>query len=281
MIRKLALAAAAGALALGGLAAVGPTASAAPPTINAATSASVNCSFTAKAKIAPALKSNWVQSQHQLPGETNALVRAIPDTKFSTDGPGNVSSKAKSTACTGTITQGAVTATVTSVKIDLVQFTAAVDAPPLQVDNTCDALLAGTQPGDTAATYRSTVKIKASGAKVTDTVITGSTISPATPDLGFKIEGGTITGSLAGGNSKALAFIDSATLAAFGAAPASSTTPTPSSNKCQATLKIKGGAHPSASLKPPKGLKKIAVGNNLANPSQPSNICFRKGSTCP
>jgi len=274
------MAAAAGALALGGLAVVGGgTASAGPPVISAATSASFSCDFTAKAKITPALKTNWVQADHS--SDPNPDVVAIPDTKFSTDGDNNVSSTAKSTSCTGTITQGAVTATVSSIKIKLSNLTQATDNPPLQVDNTCSGLTAGTAPEDVAATYQSDISIKASGVKVLGAHVAGSTISPATHDLGFRIQGGTFSGSLAGGNSKALAYIDGDTLAAFGAPAATSANPTPSSTKCQASLKIKGGTAHSASLKGPKGLKKIVVGNNLLPPNQPSNICFRKGSTCP
>jgi hypothetical protein len=281
MIRRIALAAAAGALALGGLAVAGNgVANAAPPSISVATSANIKCNITATATLSPALKNNWVQAQHQpssTPPESNANVNAIPDTTFAVSGPTTTSAKAKSISCdpSSTATDGTNTAQIVSLKITLGQSTPAVDNPPLQPDGTCTGLTAGTAPEDTAATYGSHVTFKTTGAKLAPTDVAGSSIAPS--GFGFAITGGTITGSMAGGNSKSQAYIDGATIAAVGAAPANSTQPTPSSTTCQASLKIKPT---SATLKAPKGLKKIIITNDFVT-NNPSYICIRKGSTCP
>jgi hypothetical protein len=283
MIRRIALAGAAGALALGALAVSGiGSAGAATPTITTATSANISCTITAKAKLSPALKNSWDQQAHEAAdGETNADVSAIPDTKFSTDGDNHVSSKAKSLSCTGSATDGTNTAVITGVKITLGDGTAAVDNPPLQEDNTCSGLLAGTQPGDVGATYSSVISFKASGAKLALTTASGQGIAPA--GVGFAITGGTLTGSLGGGNSKTQANIsDTTTIPAVTAAPATSAAPFPN-RTCESNLKIKTGVHHAASLKGPKGLKKIAVGQSSLDPSPAgaSTLCIRKGTTCP
>jgi len=280
MIRRIALAGAAGALALGAFAASGfGGAGAAVPTITTATAANISCTITAKAKISPALKNSWKQSAHS--GDTNADVVAIPDTKFTTDGANNVTSKAKSISCTGTATDGTNTASVTGIKVELGNGTQAVDNPPLQEDNTCSGLLAGTQPGDVGATYATTITFKASGAKLAATTTSGQTITPA--GVGFAIAGGSVGGSLAGGNGKTQANIsDTTTIPAITAAAATSAAPTPN-RTCESNLKIKTGAHHAASLKGPKGLKKIGVGQSSLDPSPAgaSTFCLRKGSTCP
>jgi hypothetical protein len=262
-------------------------ADAAPATITTATSANISCTITSKAKLAPALKNNWDQQAHEAAdGETNTYVQAIPDTKFNTDGPNTVSSKAKSSTCTGTITDGVATATVTSIKVTLSNDQPAVDNPPLQEDNTCTGLLAGTSGEDTAATYKSDIQIKGSGAKVADAHATGIGLAPA--GIGFGLTGGTWTGSLAGGNGKTQANLaDGATLAAVTAAPATSTAPTPD-RTCEANLKIKADkpgkpGSGSAKLTGPKGLKKIPVGQSFLDPTPAgaSTVCLRKGSSCP
>jgi len=284
MIRRIALAGVAGALALGGLAASGiGTAGAATVTITTATSANISCTITAKAKLSPALKNSWDQQAHEAAdGETNADVSAIPDTKFSTDGDNHVSSKAKSLSCTGSATDGAHTATITGLKITLGDGTAAIDNPPLQEDNTCSGLLAGTQPGDVGATYTSTISFKTSpGVKLALTTASGQGIAPA--GVGFAVTGGTLSGSLAGGNGKTQANIsDTTTIPAVTAAPATSAAPFPN-RTCESNLKIKTGVHHAASLKGPKGLKKIGVGQSSLDPSPAgaSTICLRKGTTCP
>jgi hypothetical protein len=291
MIRRIALAGAAGALALGGLALTGlGNAGAAPVIINVADSANISCTIASTAKLSPALKNNWDQQAHEAAdGETNPYVQAIPDTKFNTDGPNTVSSKAKSISCTGTATEGTKVATISGVQLTLSNDVAAVDNPPLQDDNTCAGLLAGTSPEDTAATYKTDVKFKTvpGGAKMVNANATGIALAPA--GIGFGLTGGTWGGSLAGGNGKTQANLASGdTLGQVTSPPASSAQPVPQGIQCEATLKIKADkpgkpGTGSASLKAPKGLKKIPVGQSFLDPSPAgaSTVCLRKGSVCP
>ena len=188
-------------------------------------------------------------------------------------------------SCTGSATQtGVGTATIASVKVTLVPAGAAVDNPPLQEDNTCAGLLAGNQPGDVAATYGTTIKFKTTGAKMADATTTGQGIAPA--GIGFAVSGGTVGGSLAGGNGKTQANLaDGGTLAAVTAPAATSTAPNPNIT-CEANLQLKAATPSkpaSAKLKKPKGLKKILIGQSFADPTPAgaSTLCLRKGSTCP
>jgi len=251
MLRRTVIAAATTALAVGGL--VGGSAlnaSAAKPTITA-TSGNVNCSITAKTKLSPSLKNNWVQSQHQ--SDPNAAVRAIPNTTFAQNGPVLVTAKAKSVSCSGTASQGATTLAVTGAKISLTNDPA---NPGGTSPATCTALLTNTPPS--TAKYISTIKWKATGGKLNNTVVTGSSIAPS--GLGFSITGGTITGSFAGGSSNSQANVDNATIVALTNPPPSSSSP--DTGPCHARLKLKNATPTkpaSASLKPPKGLKKIGI----------------------
>jgi len=287
MIRKIALAGAAGAIALAGLAATIGSASAAPPVITDATAANIQCDLApGKAKTAPALKNNWIASQHA--SDPEPVVVALPDTKFNTDGPNTVSSKSKTAVCTGTVSDASGTYPVSSLKIELTSLggTPAVDNPPLQDDNTCSGLLAGTQPEDDAATYVAIIQAKLTGAKMGPSTTTGlGIVAGEGGAIGFGLGGGTTTGPLAGADSQTTAYIDGTVLAAVTAAPPTSAAPAPAKgtgDRCQPTLKLKSklGVVVSASLKPPKGLKKIIVGPNILNPSQQSNICVKIGSTC-
>lgn len=274
MFRKLIVGASVAALTAGGLAAVAVgQAGAAKPVITQVTGGSVNCSMEAKAKIKPKLKNNWVQAAHA--GDIPA-VAALPNTTFADQAPVNVSANAKTIACTGSVTNGVASAAVTGMKIKLTQISNAIDNPPLSPGATCVNLLSGTNPEDVAATYQMHIKFKTVGAKLADTTITGSQITPG-GGLGFIIDGGTIGGSFAGGSSSSQAYIDPATLAAVTAAPATSSQPVPSSVLCEASLKIKdktkkGVVTTTAKFKKPKGLGKIVVGNNLLPPGDPSTI---------
>jgi len=279
MIRRIALAGVAGALALGGLAVGGAgTAGAAKHTITAATSANISCTITAVAKLKPGLANNWHQSAHS--SDPNPDVVAIPNTTFGSPVTAT-SAKAKSVSCTGSASDALGTAAITGLKITLGQGTQAVDNPPLGEPGTCSGLLAGTQPGDVAATYTSFIKFKTAGAKLDPVTVSGQGIAPS--GAGFAITGGTLSGSISGGgaNSKSQAYVDGETVNAVGQAPATSTSPTPAHPQCEASIKIKTGTHHSAKLKKPKGLKKILIGNNLLPPFDASHVCIRKGSTCP
>jgi hypothetical protein len=264
MIRKFLVASSAGVVALAGLATFGVgVASAKTITITHVTSASVTCHITAKVGLVPGLKNNWVKTDHA--SDPDVAVKNIPNTQFASTTPVSTSAKAKSVSCTGTATgnDGTTTgtATVTGIKLTLTQATPSVDNPPLTVGgSTCAGLLAGTQPGDVAATYKSVIDFKTSGAKLGETIINGSSIAPS--GLGFGITGGTISGSFAGGSSSSQANVDGTTIAAITAAAPTSAAPTPTSALCQPTLKIKPASPKKAesvSLKAPKGLKKIGI----------------------
>jgi hypothetical protein len=164
--------------------------------------------------------------------------------------------------------------------------TPGVDNPPLQDDNTCAGLLAGTAPEDVAATYNSSVKFKVTGAKLGETTITGLGLAPA--GIGFGLTGGTLAGPLAGGNSTTQANLaDGDTLNQVLSPAATSAQPVPNGPLCEASLKLKDDkpgkpGTGSAKLKKPKGLKKIPVGQSFLDPSPAgaSTICIKKGSSC-
>jgi hypothetical protein len=272
MIRRIVIGTSAAALAVAGLAAVGVgTAGAAPkPIIQSVSSGHVTCHISAKAKIAPALKNNWVKADHQ--GDTfggpTFPVRALPDAQFASTTPVQTSAKAKSIDCSGSVSgtgvNGPGTATVTGIKITLTQVSNSVDNPPLNTaGSTCLGLVAGTDEGDQAATYSSLVSFKTSGAKIDPTTTTGDTITPVVDvnGVGFSISGGTVTGSWAGGSGGSTAYVGPEVLAAVGAPAATGAAPNPNPT-CQANLKLKAATSKkaaSASLKGPKGLKKIAT----------------------
>jgi hypothetical protein len=277
MIRRIAMAATAGALALGGLAvAGGGSAYAGKVTITNATSALISCNITAKAKLSQKLKNNWVAADHA--GDPDAAVVALPDTQFSSGITPDVTSKAKSTSCSGTASDAAGNvATIISLKLQLVPGTPAIDNPPVSPPGTCLGLLAGTSPEDVAATYSTSIKFKTLGAKLADAQVDGLGIAPS--GVGFAISGGTVSGSLAGATSTTQAFIDGETLAAVTAAPATSAAPVPTSVLCEPSLKIKPATAKKAEsvkFKKPKGLKSIVIGNDLFPPNEPSTITIVK-----
>jgi hypothetical protein len=317
MIRKIALAGAAAAISLAGLAALGGTAGSAPITVDSIDSANISCNLApTKAKLKPGLVNNWVQANHNgindvgpaAPGadanlqevgfggtwndnETNPYVKAIPNTKFSSDLDNTVSSNSKTVSCTGSVTAPEGTFAVTSVKIKLGNFTTGVDNPPLNANNTCSGLLAGTPAGDVGATYKAEMQPKLSGAKLSPTKFTVNGLELEAGGggaIGFQISGGTSPAPFNGATSKTTAYVPLSVVTTVGATPATSAAPTPAGTgtQCQASLKVKADkpgkpGTGSASLKKPKGFKTIPVGNNPLPPNQPSNICIRKGSACP
>jgi hypothetical protein len=315
MIRKIALAGAGAALALAGVAALATPASAGKPAVTSITSASIQCDLLpTKAGVAPALKNNWVAANHNGindvgpavangdpvrqetgPGasyndtETNAHVKALPNAKFSTDGNNTVSSKSKTASCTGSVTGPAGTFAVTSMGIQLANDTFGVDNNPQNTDNTCQGLLAGTPANDVAATYKATITPKLNGATMAASVTNGlSLVAGGGGAIGFQISttpGSVTTGPLAGTNSKTTAYVSGDVLTAVGQLPATSAAPAPSKlgAQCEGSLKIKADTAKkagSATLKGPKGFKKIVVGDNILVPGQHSNICIKKGASC-
>ncbi|MGZ4691544.1 MAG: hypothetical protein ACXVKA_07865 [Acidimicrobiia bacterium] len=227
-----------------------PSASAVKPTITA-TTGNVSCQITGKVKLHPGLKNNWVQADHQT--DPNAAVRAIPNTTIAQNGPISTTGKVKSVSCTGSASNGTVTAPVTKAKVTL-----SVDPlhPGSTNPATCTALLTNVPPN--TAKYVLSVQWTATGAKLVNTTITGAGIAPS--GLGFAVTGGTVTGSFATGSSTAQVNVDGATILAV-TAPAPSSTAT-DTGPCHARLKLKGATATkpaSARLIPAKGLKKIGV----------------------
>jgi hypothetical protein len=275
MIRRIATAAAAGALALTGLAAFGAGAATAVTQITAGAGSSIHCNAVkAKAFISPALKDNWVQADHA--SDPNVAVRAIPDTTFASNGPTTVTGKVKISGCSGVVKQGSVTATVK--KITAVLSTDPAH-PGLANPATCTALVNMAPPAPTDAQYKFTLVYKSGtkGVTIADSNLSG--VSLAAAGVGFQASGGTISGSFAGGSSTTQANIDGKTLTAFLSSSGlghvvSSTNPKDGAKPCQAALKLKaakGGKHPKpaqASLKPPKGLFKIGIASGSFDASR-------------
>ena len=220
------------------------------PTITAGAGSSIHCSITASTKLSVPLKNDWVQSAHATDPE--AAVVAIADTQFGANGPEGVTIKGSGT-CTGTVTDGTNTASVTAIK-----FSVGVD--PAHTGNvteeTCSGLLSATPPSTTE--YDSNISYTSPTAKIAPTAVVDQIIPPAS----FNLTGGTISGSFAGagGSVGASGVPDSTTIGALTQAAPTSTSPTPAFPQCQPTLsiKVKKGVT-VATLKAPKGLKKIGL----------------------
>jgi len=251
MFRKLAVVVAGLAVATGGLVATTAGVSgAAKPTVTAGPGSHISCNVTAKVSVTPSLKNNWIQSQHAT--DPDAAVRAIVNTTFAANGPVLISAKGSGT-CTGTVTDGVNTLPVTGIKFSLANDPA---HPGSSTPATCTSLLTGVPPS--TAEYNTNISYKATGGKVTPTTITDQVIPP----VSFSISGGTISGSFAGGTATTNGVPDTTTVGAITQLPASSTAPVSAFPQCEASLKIKPASskHPeSATLKPPKGLKKIGI----------------------
>jgi hypothetical protein len=249
MFRTVMKSALAVSLAAGGVIALSSApAFAGKPTITAGAGSSLHCNITASAKLSVPLKNDWVKSAHA--SDPEAAVRAIADTAFAGNGPEGVTIKGSGT-CTGTVTDGTNTASVTALK-----FSVGVD--PAHTGNTgeqtCSGLLTATPPSTTQ--YDSTISYTSSTAKIAPTSVVGQIIPPAS----FNLTGGTISGSFAGGSVGASGVPDSTTVSALTQAAPTSASPTPAFPQCQPTLsiKVKKGVT-TATLKAPKGLKKIGL----------------------
>ncbi len=220
------------------------------PTITAGAGSSIHCDITASIKLSVPLKNDWVQSAHAT--DPVAEVAAIGDTQFAANGPEAPAIKGSGT-CTGTVTDGTNTASVTAVK-----FSVGVD--PAHTGNTgevtCSGLLAATPPSTTE--YDSTITYTSTTAKIAPTTVTDQIIPP----VSFSLTGGTVSGSFAGtgGTVGAVGVPDATTIGALAQGAPTSAAPTPAFAQCQPTLqvKVKKGVT-TATLKAPKGLKKISM----------------------
>jgi len=259
MIRRIATATAAGALALGVLGVTGMGSAGAVVQITAGPGSHINCTtLSAKATLAPALTDAWVQSEHS--SDTDAGFRAIPDnSSWVMNGPVSVSSKTKVSGCTGTVVQGSNSATVKKATLTLITDPA---HPGLANPATCYALVNPAPPAPTDAQYIADV-LWSSGTKgftIAPSHATGVTLQPA--GVGFAVGGGTISGSFAGGTSSTQANVDGKTAGAFVSSRfythLTSATAKSGGKPCQASAKNKKGVW---SLKAPKGIAKIKIGD--------------------
>ena len=209
MIRRLLVGASALAVAMTGLAAVSATTAGAKTiTITAGPGSSINCNITASVKTNPALKNDWVQSQHST--DPVAAVAAIPDTVFASNGPVIISVKGTGT-CTGNVTDGVNTAAVTAIKFSLTNDPSHLGGTS---EATCSSLVSGMPPS--TAEYNTAISyVAAPGFKVAPTTVTDQVIPPAS----FNITGGTVSGSFAGGTASASGVPDATTVGAVLQAP--------------------------------------------------------------
>jgi len=143
------------------------------------------------------------------------------------------------------------TASVTGIK-----FTLFNDATHLgnSSEATCSSLVTGIPPS--TAEYDTLITYASSTAKILPTTVTDQTIPPAS----FSTEGGVITGSSAGGSASSAGVPESTTIGAITQGAPTSTHPVPAYPQCQPSLKLKTSKDgPEATLKAPKGLKKISL----------------------
>lgn len=279
MFRKLVIGAAALAVVSGGLVvATTAVASAKSVTIVAGSGSSISCTINTvagvspAAKIAPALKDDWTQSDHS--SDMYTVIKNLPTTLFASQTPSTTSSKGTAN-CTGTITDGVNSVTGTSGAPIVVSYKLGTDpANPGTGESSCTALVAGTgQP----ALYNSTEKFTSPDPtkKIASTTITDMSLAHNVSPPGFGFSGGTISGSFAGGSDSATANINSnltqPPISALLQAPetgADAVAGTYVSQGCQPTLKIKTsktlpssdpGYIVSASLKAGKGIKSIVI----------------------
>jgi hypothetical protein len=89
----------------------------------------------------------------------------------------------------------------------------------------------------------------------------------------FTLASTSITGSFAGGTSTATAYVDPTTFSVLANSPKASSTSPVAPDVCEPSLKIKKAGHPDevASLKAPKGFKKLSLGHGAFDQS-PSTI---------
>jgi YVTN family beta-propeller protein len=217
---------------------------------------SVSCNITASAKLASALKDDWVQAQHA--SDPVAAVAAIPDTDFAPNGPVATTIKGTGT-CTGSVREDGDTGPANPVPA--IDFTITRDpaSPGNPTGQTCSSLTAGSASTgveyDTTITYPRTKAEKTEDYGVAPTTITGQTLSPSS----FTLSGGTLSGSLAGGTQSTLGQLDSTAAAAINQTPPTSADPTPANRECQPTLKVKTtNRGTTATLTAPKGLKSFS-----------------------
>jgi len=274
--------------AAGFLAAPSSANGAVPPVV--ATHGSITCSIAGKAALSPPLVDDWLSADHASDSSTAVqtfkdAVASIPEHTYSSVGPVSTSAKIASLpgTCSGTANDGTTTVHVASAKMTALSVSG--DSATLA---TCAGLAtAATGTGeDGPQTFDSIIAwtTNTGEAKLAPTTIHATLNSTSVGGTGFTLKAGTsngglatdVTGSFAGGNSAANAYIDATsltalTIATLGIHPNFATPDL--SDVCEAPMAIKsavasdpgtGGLTSDAiaiKVKKPKGLKAIVVGN--------------------
>jgi hypothetical protein len=260
-----------GALAMalaGTVMATATTATAGGPTIIPGPGTSITCSgLKAKAALTPALKQNWLKSEHA--SDPDPAWVAAPDTEFATESPTTTTTATGKANCTGTVTDGTNTATVSKVTFSANSVstnTAEVSGPFAgKTFASCGGLAtqSGTNFFDETVTFISKtavippVTVHASLSTLIDT-----------HGVGFDLTSVSATGTTGtvGGDTKA--YIDAkSVIAVASSAPTSTVQP---KNVCEPSAKVKKGV---LALKAPKGLGQIKITTGAFDGS-PSVLVF-------
>jgi hypothetical protein len=246
--------------------AIGATAAyAGKPTVVPGPGDTVSCHLTAKAKLSPPLKNDWDPADHS--SDPDAVVAALPYTTEAAASAVTTSAKGKGDTCTGTVAGFAMTS------LKLVSSSTS-GTPPLHA--TCAGLAS---PG-AGTTFQTILSYKLSGAVMADSTVTSDLASLIDGHgVGFALAAGpghpgtVINGSFAGGSSNVHAYVDGTTFGILAnSTKASSTAPT-APDVCEPGLKIKKAGTPgeTATIKAPKGFKKLSIGPGAFDAS-PSTI---------
>jgi hypothetical protein len=257
-LKKQALAATSVVLVTLGMTAVTATSAwAGKPTITLGPGTSINCQITAKVKLTPSLKNDWSQAAHTT--DPDPTVVALPDTVFASNGPTTTSAKAKGT-CTGTVSDGTQSFPVSSLKLTTSSTSG---------DSLTEATCSGLATPSATTTFSTTITLKAVGANVNPITTTSNLATLIdTHGVGFQLGILSATGITGTPSGLTNAYVDANTIGAILSTPSTSTVP--STSPCEATIKFKKGV---ATLKAPKGFKKIAIGPGAFD-ATPSTLTF-------
>jgi hypothetical protein len=235
------------------------------PTIIPGPGSNVTCTgLKAKALINPPLKQNWLKSEHS--SDPNPAWQAAPDTAFATVSATTTTTATGKAKCTGTVTDGTNTATVSKVAFSASSTSNnAVDPTFGQTMATCSGL--ATENGTN--TFQTTVTFTSKTATIPPITITSSLNTLIdSHGAGFDLIAQSATGVTGTISGDTKAYVDAKTVTAIASSPPSSTSAP--KNECEPSAKVKKGV---LVLKAPKGLAKIKVGNGVFD-GTPSSITF-------
>jgi hypothetical protein len=246
------------------------------PTVTPGPGTSITCTgLKAKATITPALKENWIQSQHA--SDPDPIWVAGPNTEYTTESPTTTTSATGKANCTGNVVSGGHSYAVSKVSFSATSTsTNTVEGPWLNPPtNTIPNPFAGktlascsglaTQNGQNS--FSTTVTLSSKVAVIPPITITSSLNTLFdTHGAGFDLHAVSatgVTGTIAGDT---IAYVDAKTVTAIASSPPTSTVQP--KNECEPSAKDKKGA---LALKAPKGLSKIKIGNGIFDQT-PSSI---------